>query len=61
MKSKDQATLELLYVKESSDVTGQENLGARAQEPDWWTTVFEMAELIYCFHRYLAIWKKLLK
>ena len=34
MKSKDQAALEIFYVKTSSNLTSQENFGVKTQEPD---------------------------
>ena len=34
MKSKDQAILEIFYVKESINLIGRENLGAKIQERD---------------------------
>ena len=38
MKSKNQDVLEILYDKESSNLTAQDNPGAKIQEPDWWNT-----------------------
>lgn len=35
MKSKNQDVLEILYDKESSNLTAQDNPGAKIQEPDW--------------------------
>ena len=35
MKSEGQAILEICYVKESNNLTGRDNLGAKTQEPDF--------------------------
>ena len=36
MKSKDQAAVEIFFVKEPSNLIGQTNFGTKAQDPDCW-------------------------